>query len=395
FILIGWRTILALFGRPNIGKLKDRGDINGLLKALDYRKNETTRYEAVKALGEIGETSVVDLFLQFLEDDEFEKKDVIVSALGDIRDKKAVPSLVQRLRRQTPSLSPVECSALQKIGPFSAGPLLDLLGEKLMDTKDGIAVLSLLEKIGGAEVSEGFVKLLSLNRPALIPHLSDALGRMGVGSAVPALVEVLRSAPEESWATHVSEVLNKLDWIPADVNEQAALSLAERNWDRLAKIGEPAEKFLLPLLRKGRSEEILKAVEILGTFGDERVAEAIAALLDDRRPDVVRSAARVLGKIGGDTAVFPLIQILSSAENPGVLSAVEKALLEIGEPAVFPLIDQLNSGDPHERKTAVRLLGELGDSKALPFLIDARDDASLFPDIDAALERLGWQAPES
>ncbi|MBU4254878.1 MAG: HEAT repeat domain-containing protein [Acidobacteria bacterium] len=386
---------MALFGRPNIGKLKDRGDINGLLKALDYRKNETTRYDAVKALGEIGETSVVDLLLQLLEDNDFEKKDVIVTALGDIGDEQAVPSLVQRLKRQTPSSSPVELDALQKIGPPVIRPLLGLLEEKSADTKDSIAVLSLLEKIGGDEVFDGFVSLLSRDRSTLIPHLAEAMGRIGDRRAVPALVEVLRSAPEESWAAHVSEVLKKLEWIPADVFEQAALSLAERDWERLAKIGEPAVEFLLPLLRKGRSEEILNAVEILGTFGDERVAEAIAALLDDRRPDVVRLAARVLGKIGGDAAVFPLIQTLSSAENPDVLSAAEEALLELGEPAVYPLIDQLNSSAPDERRTAVRLLGEMGDRKALPFLIAARDDASLFPEIDAALEHLGWQAPES
>lgn len=241
---------MALFGRPNIGKLKARADVTGLLKALDYRKDETTRYEAVKALGEIGETSVVDLLLQLLEDEDFEKKDVIVAALGDIRDLRAALPLVQRLRRRTPSSSPVECVALQKIGSPAVRPLFELLKEKSADTKDSIVVLSLLEKIGGEEVSDGFVSLLSLDRPALIPHLSDALGRLGVGRAIPVLVGVLRAAPEESWAAHVSEVLKQLEWIPSGVDEQAALSLAERDWKSCRKSEKHRLNFFFRFFRK-------------------------------------------------------------------------------------------------------------------------------------------------
>lgn len=168
---------MALFGRPNIGKLKDRGDINGLLKALDYRKNETTRYDAVKALGEIGETSVVDLLLQLLEDNDFEKKDVIITALGDIGDEQAVPSLVQRLKRQTPSSSPVELDALQKIGPPAIRPLLGLLEEKSADTKDSIAVLSLLEKIGDRKALPFLIA--ARDDASLFPEIDAALERLG------------------------------------------------------------------------------------------------------------------------------------------------------------------------------------------------------------------------
>lgn len=135
---------MALFGRPNIGKLKDRGDINGLLKALDYRKNETTRYDAVKALGEIGETSVVDLLLQLLEDNDFEKKDVIITALGDIGDEQAAPRLLE---------------------------------EKSADTKDSIAVLSLLEKIGDRKALPFLIA--ARDDASLFPEIDAALERLG------------------------------------------------------------------------------------------------------------------------------------------------------------------------------------------------------------------------
>ena len=43
---------MPLFGPPNIEKMKEKGDIKGLIKALQH-KNGPTTYQAAKALGEL------------------------------------------------------------------------------------------------------------------------------------------------------------------------------------------------------------------------------------------------------------------------------------------------------------------------------------------------------
>jgi HEAT repeat protein len=385
---------MALFGRPNIRKLKGRRDIAGLLKALEYVKDNSIRCQAIEALGDLMEESAVEPLLNLLEDEDFKNKDIIVSSLGKIGDARAVPPLIQRIRHKAAASRPQELAALRNIGFPSVSPLLDLLENKTTDTKDAVAVISLLEKIGGDESTEGLLRLLSSAHAGLIPCLSEVMGRLAHTKAVPSLVSALKAGPGETWAAHIVSTLRRLGWKPADIDEEAALAVAERNWTRLAEIGEPAADLILPLLQRGRASEIIRAVTVLGNIGGEQSIEQVAALLDDRRPDIVTAAARTLGKIGSSLAVDPLIQLLAEAGSSDILADAEKALLEIGEPAVDSLVGQLNSGDPEERKTAVRLLGEIGDRRALPFLTAARDDPSFFPDIDSALEKLGWQPPD-
>jgi HEAT repeat protein len=180
-----------------------------------------------------------------------------------------------------------------------------------------------------------------------------------------------------------------MGWQPGDMTEDAALSLAERQWERLAAIGEPAVELLIPLLRISASPEIQKAAETLGYIGDDRAVEPLLALLNHKRPEIAIAATRALGDIGGSPAVEGLLQIAVNSESPTVQVEAEKSLIKIGAPAVGPLVAQLKSGDPRERKTAVRILGEIGDRRALRPLISARDDNSLQPELHAALEKLG------
>ena len=45
---------MPLFGPPNVEKLKAKGNVKGLIKALDYKKDASVRRAAAKALGKSG-----------------------------------------------------------------------------------------------------------------------------------------------------------------------------------------------------------------------------------------------------------------------------------------------------------------------------------------------------
>lgn len=48
------------FGPPNVEKLKAKGNVKGLIKALGYEKDATIRQAADEVLGEIGDTRAVE-----------------------------------------------------------------------------------------------------------------------------------------------------------------------------------------------------------------------------------------------------------------------------------------------------------------------------------------------
>ena len=51
---------MPLFGKPNVKKMKDEGDVKGLIKALSYTKDPYTCEFAVDALGQIGDPAAVE-----------------------------------------------------------------------------------------------------------------------------------------------------------------------------------------------------------------------------------------------------------------------------------------------------------------------------------------------
>jgi HEAT repeat protein len=382
---------LPIFGPPNINKLKVRRDISGLIKALNYRKDPEVREKAAEALGELGDRTATEPLLFMLEDEGRDRGSTVVKALGRIRDHRAVPALISRIKERDPASCRQELSALENIGRPAVGALLGMLKEKAQNAKQAIVLIQALEKIEGKSVISGLIDLVSPKSPSLIVPLAEALERLAANRAVPPLVTVLKAAPEESWSAHLAAVLKRMGWQPGDVTEDAALSLAERQWERLAAIGEPAVELLIPLLRISASSEIQKAAETLGYIGDDRAVEPLSALLNHKRPEIAIVATRALGDIGGSPAVEGLLQNAVNSESPTVQVEAEKSLVKIGASAVGPLIAQLKSGDPRERKTAVRILGEIGDRRALRPLVSARDDNSLQPELHAALEKLGWQ----
>jgi len=94
---------MPLFGPPNVQKLKEKHNIEGLLKALGYEKNRDVREAAAKALGEIGDAQAVEPLIATLKNAEmsYEGKDLVCSiaeALGKIGDARAVEPLIAVLK---------------------------------------------------------------------------------------------------------------------------------------------------------------------------------------------------------------------------------------------------------------------------------------------------------
>jgi hypothetical protein len=79
--------------RPNVKRLEENNDVEGLIRALGYEKNSVVRIQAAQALGKIGDPRAVDPLIAALKD--YSLCDTVAEALGEIGDPRAVVPLIE------------------------------------------------------------------------------------------------------------------------------------------------------------------------------------------------------------------------------------------------------------------------------------------------------------
>jgi HEAT repeat protein len=188
----------------------------------------------------------------------------------------------------------------------------------------------------------------------------------------------------------------------------------------LTAIGEPAVEPLGACLTDPNLTVQESAAAILASIGDARVVDALVAALAGADWVVRMHAARALGRIGETRAIpalMPLLQDKVKAvreETSGALARLGPAAIPVlvgalthqewlvrlhaveslgktkSPDAVEPLLRLLfNDRDSSLREDAVRALGEIGDARAVEFLLTALKEPGLRPLIAEALGRIG------
>ena len=89
---------MFLFGPPNVEKMKARRNVNGLIKALGYKKDWEVRWDAARALGEIKDPRAVEPLSAALKDENEYVRKAAAYALGEIKDPRAVEPLIAALK---------------------------------------------------------------------------------------------------------------------------------------------------------------------------------------------------------------------------------------------------------------------------------------------------------
>jgi bilin biosynthesis protein len=116
----------------------------------------------------------------------------------------------------------------------------------------------------------------------------------------------------------------------------------------------------------------LEAHDALVEHGYEAVVPLSQALIsDDWR--VREEAAKILGQIGDEKAVKALIQLFKDEKIRVQLWATD-SIISMGTRAVKPLIEALNDDDRRVRMGAVVALGEIQDLEAKEYLRKMLDD---------------------
>lgn len=108
-------------------------------------------------------------------------------------------------------------------------------------------------------------------------------------------------------------------------------------------------------------------------------------------PSVRHLAAAALGDLGNPEALPALVQAIQGPDEEGIRWRAAEALVRIGAPAVDSLLSLVAHDDPDLRWKACIALGEIGDARAIPALVErlADDDRFVRARAISALVRIG------
>jgi HEAT repeat protein len=174
----------------------------------------------------------------------------------------------------------------------------------------------------------------------------------------------------------------------SDQATRAATRTNARIAEALGRIADPrAGPTLLRLARSKDDYVRIQAVEALGAIREKPAVAELSRIVDDETspPVLVKRAVAALGEIG-DPAAIPALQHALVLERRGVslLPEASYALFLFGPQAVEPMIKIARDEDPDylawARDTnraqagtyakAALVLGDLGDPRAVPVLLD-------------------------
>ncbi len=145
--------------------------------------------------------------------------------------------------------------------------------------------------------------------------------------------------------------------------------------EKLGEMGENAASAvpaLIELLKTEDSNTRQQIVGVLGKIGTSAIIPLIAAL-EDENIYVQAKAIKSLGQIKDPRAIEPLIGKLRKGKGIIAKTTIE-ALVKIGEPAVPPLINALKSESNSLKTGVAKILGQIGDPRAVEGLIGILED---------------------
>ncbi|MHC4403388.1 MAG: HEAT repeat domain-containing protein [Planctomycetota bacterium] len=149
---------------------------------------------------------------------------------------------------------------------------------------------------------------------------------------------------------------------------QSVLKAAEGN------PSEPAIRLAYAAIGHPATEVRRLACRNLATCPNPRHVKVLLPVLEDSRPTVVQEALRALGASGGIHHRDPLMRLLAS-RHESIRVQAAAALARLGDPSGNAALERLAySGDRTIRRAVAEAMGDLADSRFVPWLIHLLDD---------------------
>lgn len=260
-----------------------------------------------------------------------------IRALGMIKDPHSIAPLISTFE-DSEIVSHAAVWALNKIGAPAIEPLIAALNESskkgkyaaetLGKIKDLRAIKPLIDCFSAStKVSKAAIwALAEIGGPAVEPlidslydykklrYAAETLGKIGDSRAIEPLIHAFkRNLYSKELSTVIARALEKLAWNPPKnrLGAQYYISLGE--WDKVVDIGAPAINPIISYLENLNNLNNLDgslATKALGEINDPNAVDHLILHLHHESHFVRANITRVLGNIGDFRAVEPLITIL-------------------------------------------------------------------------------------
>lgn len=230
-----------------LGEIGDARAVEPLIQGLNDKYWDVNK-KAATALGKIGESAVEPL-LQTLKAESGVVRWGAVATLGEIRDKRAVEPLVRALKDEYQGVNREAEEALGNIGEPAVEPLLNVLKDEDSNVRKKAAA---------------------------------ALGKIGDARAVEPLVRALKGE-DSGVRKKAAAALEKLGWRPGNDTERVQHLIANKEWDLLVRMREPAVELLIQALQDKDSDVRTNAASALGKMRDARAAGPLLHALKDEK----------------------------------------------------------------------------------------------------------------
>jgi HEAT repeat protein len=394
-----------------------------LIRTLSAHDNAGARNSAIEALVQIGGPAVNPLLAGLGTPDPDVRK-FIVDILGDLRDRRAVQALINRLDDGDENIRVASAEALGKIrDPLAVDALLACLArpgqgwlgyaaaEALGAIGDERALSPLLTALGNSSLREPVLEALGKIGNAntlgpLIHGLADplrivrevstvalvAIYRKSAPPEQQVIVPVVRSGMSDAAADFLEELLVTSDgglqkaaifllgWVGRESSIRKLLSLLQEEEleDPLARALMHMDKskatFLISYLSSDNALVRRTVTRVLGDLGVLEAEDPLVSLLRDENGHVRTAAAVALGRLRSRKAINPLLALLTD-EYESVQESAIHALAAIGDESMLDgLIKDFSSRDVFLRRNIAALLGELRTDKAAAALAFAMKD---------------------
>jgi len=180
------------------------------------------------------------------------------------------------------------------------------------------------------------------------------------------------------------ELVDLLGWSENGVNDRA--------YSVLTALGNEAIPFLAEELETGDAVQREYVLAALGTLQAHDQVDNIARVLADRGLKRRYVAAWALGEIGHPQSIEALIESLDDSDA-AVKRYATRALIKFNQEAVEPLLKALPGAKGEAEAAIIRALGDIGDRRALPSLLE-RSDGTHRAEVFMALGKLKDPAAE-
>ncbi len=385
---------IRIFMSDILGHSKSKQAVQPLCEAMLKDPEVNVRYQAAMSLGTLAFPEAADALHQAMQDEEWVQFSV-VEALTKIRDDKAINTLVQSLNTCSPLVSSIIIDALGELKNIKAVPLLLKFIENAPEVLRHKAVKAIVQILGADSLclisEKEQIKFRGYLEEALQDEDEDLLHIALIGLSV---------MGKDTSSEAIMQLLEKYARKPEhDIYQAATKALADIGYnDTFASFLNPANAVRARLACEAclhmenahcvpKLQEIFWSLErdsqrlaakYLATQSEAKDAEFMLTVLEKcEDEDILKSAIACLGNKLHHEAAQEIIFTHLNHPYTDVKEVALEACIYLHTPALADhFTDWLNEGNEEQRMMAAYALGAFGVQENYPAILRAMHDES-------------------